>query len=72
LCNLKEAHLRFKEHNPEKLLGFSKFAELQPENYVLAGASDTHAFYVCTIHQNVKFMISGAKVYDLTEKQVKT
>jgi hypothetical protein len=29
LCNLKEAHLSFKEENPEKLLRFLKFAELQ-------------------------------------------
>jgi hypothetical protein len=33
---------------------------------VLAEASGTHA-----VHQNVKLMVSGAKIYDLTEKQIK-
>jgi hypothetical protein len=32
----------------------------------------THAVCVCTIHQNVKLMISFAKSYDLTEKGVKS
>jgi hypothetical protein len=59
LCNIKEAYLSFKEQNPEKLLGFSKFTELWPKNCVLAGASSTHAIYVCTIHQNVILVISG-------------
>jgi hypothetical protein len=31
LCNLKKTNLSFKEQNPEKLLGFSKFAELRPK-----------------------------------------
>jgi hypothetical protein len=72
LCNLKEVYLSFKEQNPEKLLGFSKLAELRPKNCVLAGASGMHAVCVRTIHQNVKLMISGANLYDLAEKQVKT
>jgi hypothetical protein len=72
LCSLKEVCLSFKERNPEKLLGFSKFAELWPENCELAVASGTHAVCVYTIDQNVKLMILGAKLYDLTEKKVKT
>jgi hypothetical protein len=46
-CNLKEAYLSFKEQNPEKLLEFSKCAELWPRNCVLAGASGAHAVCVC-------------------------
>jgi hypothetical protein len=38
----------------------------------LVGVSGMHAVCVCTIHQNVKLTISGVKLYDLTEKQVKT
>jgi hypothetical protein len=30
------------------------------------------AVCVCTVYHNVELMISGAKLYDLTEKQVKT
>jgi hypothetical protein len=72
MCNLKETNLSFKEQNHEKLLGFSEFTELQPKNCVLAGASGMHAVCMCNIYQNVKLMISVAKLYDLTEKQVKT
>jgi hypothetical protein len=50
LCNLKEAYFSFKEQNPEKLLGFPKFAELQPKNCVLAEASGTHA--ICVYHSS--------------------
>jgi hypothetical protein len=61
--NLKETYLSFKEQNPEKLLGFSKYTEIQPKNCVLVGVNGMYAVCVC--------MISGAKLYDLTEKQVK-
>ena len=47
-------------------IGFSKFAELRPQHCVLAGASGTHAVCVCTIHQNVKLMMIGEKIADLS------
>ena len=46
-------------------IGFSKFAELYPQHCVLAEASGTHAVCVCTIHQNVKLMMTGGKIADL-------
>ena len=66
LCNLKELYHRFKSTNPTEQIGFSKFAELRPKHCVLAGASGTHSVCVCTIHQNVKLMIIGAKLPNLT------
>jgi hypothetical protein len=45
--------------------GFSGFALLGQKS-VLAEASSTHALCVYTIHQNVKLMISDAKLYDFT------
>jgi hypothetical protein len=69
LCNLKEAYLCFNKQNFLKLLGFSKFVDLWPRNCVLVEANGTHSVY--TIHQNAK-LISGAKLCDLTDKQVKT
>jgi len=72
LFNLREAYINFKKHYPENIVGFSKFAELRPKNCVLAGGSGTHAVCVCTIHQNVKLMIAGAKLYDLTNGSIKT
>ena len=47
-------------------IGFSKFAELYPQHFVLAEASGTHAVCVCTIHQNVKQMMIGGKIADLS------
>jgi hypothetical protein len=58
LCNLKEAHEKFKELHP-KLVGFSKFAELRPKECVLPGASGTHSVCVCDKHQNVKLMMAA-------------
>jgi hypothetical protein len=48
LCNLKEVYLSFKEQNPEKLLGFSKFAELWPKNCV--GWSKWDTCSLCVYH----------------------
>jgi hypothetical protein len=65
LCNLKEAYLSLKGTEDAMLF---KVCKVMMKS-VLAGASGMHAVCVCTIHQNVKFMISGAKLYDLTEKK---
>lgn len=77
LCNLKDAHFSPKKQHSEKLLCFSKFAESQPKHCVLAAVCGMHAVVcmcvcTCTIHQNVELKISGAKLYDLIEKQEET
>ena len=66
LSNLKELYRDFKQKNPHVRIGFSKFAELRPKHCVLAGASGTHSVCVCTIHQNVKLMLHGVKLQELT------
>ena len=66
LGNLREIYQLFKERFPSQFVGFSKFAELRPKHCVLAGASGTHAVCVCTIHQNVKLMMVGGKIAELT------
>lgn len=67
LSNLREIYSSFKIKYPEHKIGFSKFADLRPAQCVLPGASGTHAVCVCTIHQNVKLMLLGAKIADLTK-----
>ena len=66
LSNLKEVYYAFKDKYPNEKVGFSKFAELRPRHCVLAGASGTHSVCVCTIHQNVKLMVQGVKLSDLS------
>ena len=46
LSNLREVYRAFKDAHPDKKIGFSKFAELQLQHCVLAGASSTHSVYV--------------------------
>jgi hypothetical protein len=63
-------YLISKQQNPEKLLEFSKFAELHPKK-LFAAASDTHeniqTIIFCAYHSpNVKFTISG-HLYALTQ-----
>lgn len=67
LCNLKEAHVHFKEKHPETKVQFSKFAELRPKYCILAGGSGSHSVCVCCIHQNVILMIDGAGLARLTK-----
>lgn len=66
LGNLKELYELFKKDYPNEKIGFSKFAELRPKHCVLAGGSGTHSVCVCTTHQNVKLMIEGAKLKNIT------
>ena len=64
LSNLKEAYYNFKDKHQDLKIGFSKFAELQLKHCVLAGASGTHTVCVCTIHQNIKLMMSNIQLPD--------
>ncbi|GBO15377.1 hypothetical protein AVEN_262218-1 [Araneus ventricosus] len=66
LGNLNDVYIRFRELYPETKVGFSKFAEIRPKNCVLAGASGTHAVRVCTIHQNVKLMLTAIQQSNFT------
>ena len=66
LSNLRELYKLFKDKFPAEKVGFSKFAELRPKHCVLAGASSTHSVCVCTIHQNVKLMMVGLKLRQMT------
>ena len=68
LCNLTEAYRQFKTLHPDIKVGFSKFAELQPKECVLAGATGTHSVCVCTIHQNLKLMMAGGQLEALIQK----
>ena len=66
LGNLREIYNHFKSSYPEIRIGFSKFAELRPKNCIIAGASGTHSICVCTMHQNVKLMIAGARLHTIS------
>ena len=65
LCNLWEAFNLFKENNPDVNIGFSKFCKLRPKECVLVGSSGTHSVCVCTTHENMKLMFSGAGINKL-------
>lgn len=66
LVNLKELYQLFTEKYPLINYSFSKFATLRPKHCVLAGASGTHSVCVCTIHENVKLLIDGSNIKNLT------
>ena len=59
LCDLKELYAAFKEKNPEMKISFSKFASLRPKWCISVGPKGTHSVCVCSIHQNVKLMLSA-------------
>lgn len=59
LCTLKELYVLFTKDHPDSKIGFSTFAKFRPKCCLLAGSSGTHAVCVCSIHQNVKLLLSG-------------
>lgn len=71
LLSLKEAYQQFKTENSAIKIGFSKFAELRPKECVQPGSNGTHTVCVCTIHQNIKLLISGSQTVDITNGQIK-
>ncbi|KAK3919950.1 tRNA-2-methylthio-N(6)-dimethylallyladenosine synthase [Frankliniella fusca] len=62
LLSVRELYALFQEKNSEVKVSLSKFAELRPPYIILPGAAGTHSVCVCTIHQNVKLMMHGAKL----------
>ena len=69
LGNLKEIYQQFYARNPERKVGFSPFAMLHPKECVLAGNSCTHSVCICTIQNNVTFMMTGSKMDNVTENE---
>lgn len=67
LCNLSELHSIFKEQNPGIDISLSKFAQLRPRHCVLAGASGTHTVCVCVHHENMKLMLDGLNLREITK-----
>lgn len=65
LNNLREVYHELKEKFSDRKIGFSKFAELRPKHFTLAGASGTHSACVCTIHQNIKLMMCVIELSNL-------
>ena len=49
LSDLRVVYLEFKDKIPDCKIGVSKFAELKPKHFVLAGTNDTHSVcsYMC-------------------------
>lgn len=66
LCNIDELYQRFKDEYPNIKVGLTKFFTLRPKQCILAGDSGTHMVCVCTYHQNVKLMLNGGDIANLT------
>jgi hypothetical protein len=65
LCNLNEEYSLFKHWYPNIKVGFSKFCEIRSRYIITAEACDSNAC-VCSTHQNVKLMLIGSKLKELT------
>lgn len=59
LMNLNELYENYKLKYPNDKVGLSKFCMLRPQECITVGCRGTHSVCVCTIHQNVKLMISA-------------
>ena len=72
LCNLKELYATYKCTYPEDKISFLKFASLRPKWCTLVGPKGSHSVCACTIHQNLKLMLSAIGLeksyHTLTEK----
>lgn len=62
MYSLNELFVSFKQKYPNHKVGRSAFCSLRPKWCVLPDAASTHTVCVCKYHQNVKLMVSGAKL----------
>ena len=72
--NLKELFVEFKLEHPQFKIRLSIFAQLKPKWCIYAAQKGTHAVSICTIHLDVKLMLSAVKLeknyHELIEKIV--
>jgi hypothetical protein len=69
LCNLKELHSNFKNSHPRVKVRFPKSASLHAKICIWqAQVVHTVCVRVCTIHQNVKFMMETCKISKLIRR----
>lgn len=66
LCNIRELYTAYKAKHPEFKIGFSKFASLRPKWCITVGPKGTHSVCVCTLHQNVKLLLSATELSRVT------
>lgn len=66
MCNIDELYQQFKKEYPNVKVGVSKFFTLRPKQCILADAPGTHMVCVCAKHQNVKLMLNGGNIANLT------
>ena len=67
LANLKAIYYSFKGLYPDMTIGFSRFAMLRAQEFVLAGANGTHFVCVCIIDDNMILMMHGSRIAEVTE-----
>ncbi|GBN26690.1 hypothetical protein AVEN_259915-1 [Araneus ventricosus] len=70
LSILRESYVLFKEHYPDKRIGFSKFCQLRHKYCIILGSSGTHSVCVSTIHQNAKLMMAQCKIPELANGEL--
>lgn len=66
MCNIDELYQKFKIEHPNVKVGLTKFFTFRPRQCVLAGDAGTHMVCVCMYHENVKLMLRGGDVANLT------
>lgn len=67
LRSLSELFHVFKENNENVKIGLSEFCQLRPPYCVSAGSTGTHVVCMCLYHENVKIMLEGLSIKDLTK-----
>ena len=68
---MRELYSCFKCGCPYLKIGFSKFCSIRPKWRVLAGSAGTHTVCVCSIHQNVKFLLDAIKIEESYKDLIK-
>ncbi|KAK2713715.1 hypothetical protein QYM36_009556 [Artemia franciscana] len=71
LSNLRELYSSFIWECPNLNIGFPKFCNIRPKQYVLAGSAGTHTVCVCSIHQNVKLLLDVVKIEESYKDLIK-
>ena len=69
LCNLQELYTAFKEKHPNVNIGLRKVCAFKTKWCILAGWKMTHSVCICSVYQNVAFLVD-AMDWNLTYKDL--
>jgi hypothetical protein len=68
LMDLKAAYNLYKQNKNNLKVGFGRFCQFRPKNFVFPGAPESHNICVCKIHENFKLWLDAVDIESIVSE----